>query len=231
MSVFLLQMATDLLVAAEPRDYSRTLLSTRARAMEPMKEMNVSHRWIPYLDAEDARAILALIDFTVADGGTLGYASPMNVAQAQALISNLRHRVESGESHVLLGWVERQPAFLAILSTSSMANCRHRAELSKAVVHPDYRGLRLLNLGFREILQRAEALGTEQLVLDVREDSRAHQLWQRFGFQTYGILEDYARVAGQRHRGHFMAQSVVSLRARLGVAQAHAASRTGVAHA
>ena len=84
-------------------------------------------------------------------------------------------------------------------------------------MHPDYRGRHFVQLGCRELVRRAEQLGVEQFVLDVREGSRAHHLWQRFGFESFGVLQDYARVRGASHRGHFMVQTVASLRARLGV--------------
>jgi ribosomal protein S18 acetylase RimI-like enzyme len=137
----------------------------------------------------------------------------MSATEAQAFIEDLRHCVADGGSSVLLGRVDGQPAFLAILTLNRMPNCRHRAELSKGVVHPDYRGKNFVQLGFRALLLRAEQLGIEQLVLDVREGCRAHALWQRFGFVSFGVLEDYARIDGKSHRGHFMVQSVASLRA------------------
>jgi ribosomal protein S18 acetylase RimI-like enzyme len=180
-----------------------------------MSDSDVTHQWVTDLDADATRAIVTLVDCASGDGGTLGYAEPMAAVDAQAFVENLRRRVKNGESHVLLGRVGGLPAFLAVLTLNGMPNCRHRAELSKGVVHPDFRGRHFVQLGFREMVRRAQQLGVEQLVLDVREGSRAHQLWQRFGFETFGVLQDYARVGGAIHRGHFMVQTVASLRARL----------------
>jgi ribosomal protein S18 acetylase RimI-like enzyme len=107
------------------------------------------------------------------------------------------------------------PACLVILSRSSMPNCRHIADLSKGVVHPSYRGSGLVARAFSEVVRLCQAQGIELLTLDVREGTRAHRLWQSFGFQTYGVLDDYARVDGVKHRGHYMAQTVESLALRL----------------
>jgi L-amino acid N-acyltransferase YncA len=183
--------------------------------MNETTDSDVMHQWVSDFDTLTKRAIVALVDCATGDGGTLGYAEPMSAADAQAFTDNLQRRVKSGESHVLLGRVGGQPAFLAILTLSSMTNCRHRAELSKGVVHSDFRGRHLVQIGFREMVRRADQLGVEQLVLDVREGSRAHQLWQHFGFETFGVLQDYARLGDASHRGHFMVQTVASLRARL----------------
>jgi ribosomal protein S18 acetylase RimI-like enzyme len=82
-------------------------------------------------------------------------------------------------------------------------------------VHPSFRGQRLVELALKQLVNRADSLRIEQLVLDVREDTRAHMLWKRYGFSTYGVLEDYARIDGRVYRGHCMVQGVGSLRARL----------------
>ena len=172
-------------------------------------------QWNPVLDADAARAIIQLVDATVEDGGTLGHADRMSPQQAAHFIARLARRIEEKEVQLLLGRCEGEPAFMVMMSPSAMPNCRHTAELTKAVAHPKWRGRRLVEKALRALLDRATALGIEQFVLDVREGSRAHLLWQRFGFASYGVLDDYARVNGQRFRGHYMAQAVDVLRTRL----------------
>jgi GNAT superfamily N-acetyltransferase len=178
-------------------------------------DAGVKYGWVSGQDLSDGHAIVELINAAVADEGTLGYAAPMSAVEAEAYIDSLVLRIAAGDCHAFLVRVDGVPAFMALLTVSGMHNCRHRAELSKGVAAPRFRGLGLLALTFREIVQRAEMLGVEQLVLDVREGTRAHRLWQRYGFRTYGVLEDYARFGGVSHRGHFMVQTTASLRARV----------------
>lgn len=180
-----------------------------------MSDQTASHQWVSEFSARTDADIVHLIDCAVADGGTLGYAAPLSPREAATLLMDLRQGVSSGRTHVLLGRVGKSPAFLGVLTISPMANCRHRAELTKGVVHPELRGRRFVQLALREVVLLAERLGVEQLVLDVREGSRAHSLWGQFGFESYGVLADYARIDGVSHRGHYMAQSVASLRKRL----------------
>lgn len=180
--------------------------------------MEATHQWVSTFDADTARAIALLVDCAAADGGTLGYSQPMSPNEAESFIAGLERRVCAGEAHVLLGRVGGQPAFLGVLTSNGMTNCRHRAELSKGVIHPQFRGRRFVQLAFQAMVRRAVELGVEQFVLDVREGSRAHVLWQRFGFESFGILPDYARIGGKSHPGHFMVQSVASLSARLSAA-------------
>ena len=180
-----------------------------------MSDPDITHEWVSDFSTDTAHAIVGLVDCAAADGGTLGHAERMTAAQARSFIDDLQRRIAAGESHALLGRVRGRPAFLAVLTPDPMPNCRHRAELGKGVVHPEFRGRQLVPLAFLEIVRRAEQLGVEQLVLDVREGTRAHRLWQAFGFATFGVLRDYARVGGASHRGHFMVQTVASLRTRL----------------
>ena len=42
------------------------------------------------------------------------------------------------------------------------------------------------------------------LLLDVRFNSRAYQIWKRVGFSTFGVLDDYARFNGISFQGNFM---------------------------
>lgn len=180
-----------------------------------------SHHWPDQIDDRVAADLIILLNSSVADGGTLGYEQALTPQEQVQFIAGLRVGIASGRTHLLLGRVDGRPAFMALLHLNGMANCRHRAELAKGVVHPEFRGLHLVQLAFREIVRLAERLDVEQLVLDVREHTRAHRLWQLFGFETYGVLEDYARVGGTVHRGHFMAQAVRSLRRRVDAPTTH----------
>lgn len=170
--------------------------------------------WEGQPSEETLAAIVELLDCAADDGGLLGHTLPMNQRQAETFKRGLRGTLPTGDAHALLGTVDEELVFFCLMSPSPMPTCQHRAELSKGMLHPDYRRQRLLPLVVQEVLRKADALQIEQLVLDVREASHAHQLWQRFGFETYGVLEDYARVNGQHHRGHFMSQTVAGLRQR-----------------
>lgn len=161
------------------------------------------------------RSLVALVDTAVDDGGTLGYPAPMGPAAAERFCLQLFRRIAEGGVHLLVGRDGAELAFMVCMAPSGMPNCRHTAELRKAVVHPAWRGRRVVERALRALVERAGQLGVEQFVIDVREGTRAHALWRHQGFVTFGVLEDYVRIGSQRHRGHFMAQPVASLRERL----------------
>ncbi|RYF49297.1 MAG: GNAT family N-acetyltransferase [Comamonadaceae bacterium] len=179
----------------------------------------VNAQWITTFDRDIVDGIATLVNLALGDGGTLGYANPLLPSEVDSFAAELERKVRGDEAHVLVGRANGAPVMMVVLSLNRIHNCRHRAELSKGVVHPSFRGTRLVELALKKIVERAELLDVEQLVLDVREDSRAHALWKHFGFATYGVLEDYARVGGASWRGHYMVQSVASLRARLSMSR------------
>lgn len=184
-------------------------------ALETLAYAELELQWLHRADSDTALDIMTLINSTVGDDGVLGYEREMSVQQGTDFTAVLQDRIHSGNTHALLGRAMAGPACLVILSRSSMPNCRHIADLSKGVVHPAYRGSGLVARAFREVVHLCQAQNIELLTLDVREGTRAHRLWQSFGFQTFGVLEDYARVDGVKYRGHYMAQSVESLALRL----------------
>ena len=176
---------------------------------------HVSLRWLERIDPQAAAAIVSLIDCTVEDDGVLGFTQAMSAGQAREFCVGLQAAIDRGCGHALLGESVDGPACFVMMTRSAMPNCRHLAELTKGVVHPHMLGHGLIPQLFHEIVLRARQLGIERLTLDVRENTRAHKLWGRMGFVSFGVLEDYARVGETSHRGHYMTQRVSDLAARL----------------
>ena len=179
--------------------------------------------WEAQPSDEKLAAIVELLDCAADDGGILGHTQPMSLKEAATFQRSLRQALQAGAVHALLGEVSQELVFFCLLTPNPLPNCRHRAELSKGMLHPDYRRQHLMSAVVDAVVEKAESLQIEQLVLDVRENSHAHRVWQGLGFRSYGVLDDYARVNGRVHRGHFMCQSVASARR-----HAAAVERTGV---
>ncbi|MGR7950123.1 hypothetical protein ACU6HM_12725 [Alcaligenes sp. RM2] len=77
---------------------------------------------------------------TVADKGTLGFASELSGEQAHLFLDALNRKVADGDTQALYASYAGQPAFFVMMNLSGMPNCRHSAELAKAVVAPGFRG-------------------------------------------------------------------------------------------
>jgi L-amino acid N-acyltransferase YncA len=169
-----------------------------------------SWRWPADLTAyrDDLARMLAA---SVADDGILGYAAPLTVAQGTAFCADLQAGVDKGEKLVVIGADELGTFGMCVLTTTAMPNCRHLAEASKAYLDPRVRRTGAVAELVLAVCARMREEGVQRLRIDVREGSPAHLVWQRFGFTTFGILDDYSRINGVSYRGHFMAHSVDEL--------------------
>ncbi|SCU74270.1 hypothetical protein CNECB9_1700004 [Cupriavidus necator] len=122
----------------------------------------VHFKWLSDLADAEAHLIAELVECTALDGAMLGYARRMSNDEAEGFIAELRYRISKGHSLALVGVDKGKPVFFCMMTRSAMPNCRHRAELSKGVVHPAYRGQHIIPQAFREIVLKAESLDVEQ---------------------------------------------------------------------
>lgn len=79
-----------------------------------------------------------------------------------------------------------------IVALGMMPNGRHRAEISKLLVHPDARRKGIA----RQLMLQAEQIAIKAnrtlLVLDTRSGDIAETLYQSLGWQVAGMIPDYA---------------------------------------
>jgi RimJ/RimL family protein N-acetyltransferase len=153
-------------------------------------------------------AITAMLAGSVEEEGILGYREPLTADEESAFCDALQHKLTSGSGQVLLGEDGAGVIGMCVVDISTMPNCRHIAEVSKTYLDPRIRKSSAVTELAYAVCRRLGELGVETLKIDVREDSPAHHVWQRFGFTTYGILDDYSRVNGMVYRGHFMTHSI-----------------------
>ncbi|MDQ2882576.1 MAG: GNAT family N-acetyltransferase [Actinomycetota bacterium] len=155
--------------------------------------------------------LAAMLAASVDDDGILGYARPPIAEESRAFVIDLEQMLDQGSGHVLIGTDSLGVVAMCVLSANAMPNCKHIAEVSKAYLVPRVRGTPAVFELANAVCEQAEQLGTDILTIDVRENSKAHRVWQRIGFTTYGILPDYSRVNGESFRGHYMWHSVADL--------------------
>ncbi|MGF7234844.1 MAG: GNAT family N-acetyltransferase [Frankia sp.] len=155
--------------------------------------------------------LIDMLAESVTDDGILGYASPLTADQGAAFYEDLRRLVSRGDGLLLIGEDTLGVFGMCWVAVSTMPNCRHVAEVSKAYLKPRVRRTGAVIELVVAVCDRMLSDGVERLRIDVRENSPAHRVWETFGFQTFGVLEDYSRIDGIGHRGHFMTHSVAEL--------------------
>lgn len=175
----------------------------------------VELRWLTEIDNRTSEGLLSLLNRVLQTETTIGFPGPLDHSRGTELIRMLDEDVRAYRRHVLVATDKDCVVGQLILTPHSLPNCRHLIEVSRGVIDPSYRGTGLAFRAFEEVANKSELLGCEVLYLDVRAGTVAAEMWKSFGFTTFGLLPDYARVGGKRYKGLFMHQSVSDLRQRL----------------
>ena len=179
----------------------------------------VYYDWPAVLEQSVQQEIFHLMNQVLEKEDTIGFPGPLSKEEGESVIGSLAGSVATGAKNLLLmrELETHQVVGHLILSPSSLPNCRHVAEISRVFVHPEYRGVTSIRIGMREVIARCERIGIDTLSLDVRANTRIHKLWQALGFDTIGIMQDYARVNGKSYAGCFMYQSIAVLKDRMSI--------------
>ena len=129
----------------------------------------------------------------VAGGASVNFLQPFTTAQAEAW---WRAKLAApGPRHLLVARVEGVVRGTVLLEPAPQPNQRHRADISKMLVHPGFRRRGLARALLLAAEDRARALGHSLLTLDTEEDSPARRLYAAMGYRLAGVVPGYAMRA------------------------------------
>jgi ribosomal protein S18 acetylase RimI-like enzyme len=135
-----------------------------------------------------------LLHACVHDGANIGFVLPFDVPDSLAfwrhavlpdLRQGTRRLVSVWDGAILAGAVQLAPA--------TMPNQTHRADVSKLLVHPDFRRRGLARVLMAELEGLALDQGFTLLTLDTTTGSSAEPLYTSLGFETAGVIPNYCR--------------------------------------
>lgn len=139
-----------------------------------------------------ADGLAGLLVATVRDGASLGFLADLDRATAAAWWRGLAGVVEAGGLAVWAALDAGRVTGTVGVAFTDKPNGRHRADVTKLMVHPSARGRGLA----RALLATAEAAaadtGVTLLVLDTETGSPAEALYHRAGWTPAGSIPDYA---------------------------------------
>jgi hypothetical protein len=212
----------------------RAMHEGAARYTMPFEEapVDIDYRWHEAVDDVLAARIVDLMRHTSASAPIIGFAEEISDEAAAAYIADLRANLAARKCRLLV--ISTGPGLLIGLCTlrrNLNPNNGHIADLAKGMIHEAWRGGLVLPAAFHEIALQCEADGVDVVTLDVRAGTPAHRAWERFGFETWGVMPDYARAQGAVHAGHFMLQRVTDLKARALAIMSVRQQRSGAAPA
>ncbi len=148
----------------------------------------------------DLDALADVLLACVEQGASVGFILPFTQQQAQVFWHKLLPAFASGEKRLLVARLHGKIVGTVQLVVATPANGKHRAEVSKLLVHPQARRQGIA----KQLMQRIEILAKVEekslLVLDTDTNGSAVALYQGLGYQVAGVIPDYAlSVNGELH--------------------------------
>lgn len=136
--------------------------------------------------------LAALLTACVEDGAGIGFVLPLPPGRAEAFWESRLPGIEAGEAFLMVAKEGEEIAGVVMLLLAPQDNGRHRAEVSKLMVHPAHRRKGLA----RKLMEIIDGLARSKdrwlLVLDTVTGDRAEQLYPTCGYRKVGIIPDYA---------------------------------------
>ncbi len=150
---------------------------------------------IRILPAEEAAVLfprLAEILKNCVDGGALvSFVWPFSTEQALKFWAGQIDAYRSGETLLFGAFLNGALAGIVHLDLAQQPNARHRAEISKLLVHGDFRNLGIGKALLYAAEDEASRLQRTRLLLDCVEASAAERLYRRCGWTEFGRVPDH----------------------------------------
>jgi GNAT superfamily N-acetyltransferase len=161
--------------------------------------------------AEDLTSNLAglagILQASVEAGASINFILPYDMKDATEFWTRkVLPALEDGKLVMLVAWLDGRIAGTVQLDHDMPPNQRHRAELRKLMVHPDFRNRGIARVLMAEIETIAGALGRSLITLDTRAGDKAEPLYTSLGYLTAGVIPGYCRdtVSERMHDVTFM---------------------------
>ncbi|MFC3125288.1 GNAT family N-acetyltransferase [Pseudoroseomonas globiformis] len=136
----------------------------------------------------------AMLVACVAQGASIGFLPPLAVEAAEAFWRGLVPGLADGSRRMLVARQQGRLVGTGALLPATLPNGRHRAEISKLMVHPAARrqGIGAALMSALETMAARE--GRWLLVLDTLDGDAGQAMYRSLGWQDAGIVPDYALV-------------------------------------
>jgi len=147
----------------------------------------------------DADQLAEVLRACVLAGASVGFELPFPQEEARAFWLGLHGAVERGERRlfVMRGADGRIDGTLQLV-VAGLPNGRHRAELSKMLVHPRARRQGLAQALVRQAEALARSLGRTLIVLDTCSGEPAEGMYLKLGYERCGEIPQYATMPDGR---------------------------------
>lgn len=143
------------------------------------------------------RHLLELADVLhacVHQGASVSFIMPFGKDDACAFWQEgVREGVVSKRRTLIVAKIERKIAGTVQLDCDTPPNQAHRADVSKLLVHPDFRRRGVARALMIELERQATLRLRQLLTLDTRTGDDAEPLYASLGYQTVGTIPNFAK--------------------------------------
>jgi GNAT superfamily N-acetyltransferase len=139
---------------------------------------------------EDIAGLAELLLDSVASGASVGFLADLSPVEASVW---WRTALTQGGG---ITWVARDDDGTIVgcvrLLPAQYPNSAHRAEVSKLLVHSKFRQQGIAGALLQVLEKHARESGRLLLMLDTETGSTAEEVYRRWGWQEYGVIEHHA---------------------------------------
>ena len=144
--------------------------------------------------ARHVRELGALLHACVHSGASVNFVLPYTADDSEAYWRNtVLPGVRGGTRLLLVAQRGGSIAGSVRLDYDTPPNQPHRAEVSKLLVHPDFRRQGIARALMAELEREAIRLGRSLITLDTRTGDNAEPLYASLGYRTVGVIPGYSR--------------------------------------
>ncbi len=134
-----------------------------------------------------------LLEVCVVHGAAVNFVVPFSFEESRAFWEEkVRPALTSGSRIVLAAHADGGLAGSVQLDCDTPPNQPHRAEVTKLLVHPDFRRRGIGRALMVEIERQARQMGRTLITLDTASDG-AEALYASLGYRNVGVIPSYAR--------------------------------------
>ena len=132
---------------------------------------------------------------SVAAGASIGFVQPFSQTDAAAFWLERALPMVMDEASILFAAQAEDDGSVvgtAQLVLPTMPNQTHKAEVSKMMVHPDFRRQGIAGALLSALVEEAKGWGFRLLTLDTRTNDSAQPLYAKHGFKVAGEIPGFA---------------------------------------
>jgi ribosomal protein S18 acetylase RimI-like enzyme len=140
-------------------------------------------------------SLAGILSQSVALGAAVGFVLPFSQADAEVFWTDIAQEVAAGDRCLWIALQDGQAVGTVQLVTALPPNQAHRCEIAKMVVAPQARRQGIARRLMTAALEYGSQLGKTLVTLDTRTGDAAEPLYASLGFETAGVIPNFAQDA------------------------------------